>query len=533
MTMQFSDFRFHSRRSVVMSRRGMAASSQPLAVEAAIDVLRRGGNAVDAAATATAVLSVIEPMSTGIGGDLFAIIWLARERRLIGVNASGRSSQLASPDALLAAGHQRVPMDGALSVTVPGALDGLDRCLATCGTIPLKEALAPAIEFAEHGFPVPEITAQMWARAARKLRQNDESARVWLPAQRAPLAGEIFRNPDLARTLRSIADLGCEYFYRGELAESIVKTVNELGGSMHINDLAAHSSDFVQPISTSYRDCEVVELPPNNQGLAALVALNIFESFNQSGIEHHSADHLHLMIEAMKLGLADSHAYVADPREPVALESLLSKQYAAERRKMISRDHALVAHPGHPDIAGDTVYVTVVDRERNVVSMISSVFKAFGSGVTVPGAGVVLQNRGACFTLEAGHPNRFGPGKRPFHTIIPALVMKHGVPWCSFGVVGGLMQAQAHLQVVNNLIDYGMNPQAALDAPRFRILESGAIALEDGISKNVCDALAARGHIIQADQTEEGYGGGQVILVADELLMGGSDPRKDGCAIGY
>jgi len=511
----------------------MAASSQPLAVEAAINVLRNGGHAIDAAVTATAVLSVVEPQSTGLGGDLFAIIWLAEARRLVGLNASGRASRLASAEALLAAGHSRAPAEGALSVTVPGALDGLARCLTDYGTISLKQALAPAIFYAEDGFPVTEITARMWARAAAKLSRNAESVRIWLPAGRAPLPGEVFRNPDLARTLGMIAELGPEIFYRGELGHAIVNAICDLGGVMRIDDLSQHTSDLVEPIRTSYRGFEVVELPPNNQGLAALLALNIAEGFPFAEMELHSADRLHYLIEAMKLGFADAQAYIADPREPIDLETLLSKQYAARRRGEIRADKTVAARPGLSPSSGDTVYVAVVDERRNVVSMISSVFKSFGSGVTVPGTGLVLQNRGSGFTLETNHPNCLKPGKRPFHTIIPAMILRDGCPWACLGVVGGMMQAQGHLQVALNLIDFEMNPQAALDAPRFRILEDGQLALEDGIQESARAELAARGHRLQSDETEEGYGGGQVILISDYALFGGSDPRKDGCAIGY
>ncbi len=516
-----------------MSRRGIAASSQPLAVEAAINVLRHGGNAIDAAVTATTVLSVIEPMSTGLGGDLFAIIWLAKERRLIGLNASGRASRLTSREALLANGHQHVPMEGPLSVTVPGALDGLAQCLTNYGTITLDQALAPAIFYAEDGFPVTEIASQMWARAKAKLSRYPESARVWLPNGKTPQSGEVFRNPDLSHTLKLITEHGPDLFYRGELGDAISRAVTALGGVMHPDDLSTHASEWVEPIKTSYRGFDIVELPPNNQGLAALIALNIAEGFPLKEMEYQSADHLHHLLEAMKLALADAHSYVADPREPINLDELLSKRYAVQRRNEIKSDSAVIARPGFQPPAGDTVYVAVVDEQRNVVSMISSLFKLFGSGVTVPSTGLVLQNRGACFTLEAGHPNCLGPGKRPFHTIIPAMILHDCLPWCCFGVVGGPMQPQGHLQTVSNLIDFEMNPQTALDAPRFRILDDGYVTFEEGISKNVCAELAAKGHQLISEPTEEGYGGGQVILITDEALYGGSDSRKDGCAIGY
>jgi gamma-glutamyltranspeptidase/glutathione hydrolase len=530
--MKFFEHDFQSRRSVVMSSNGMAASSQPLAVEAAINVLRTGGNAIDAAVTAHAVLSVIEPQSTGIGGDLFAVIWLAREQRLVGLNASGRSALRSSVDAIRSLGHSRVPFEGALSITVPGVVDGMSRCLERYGTFSLRRALEPAIAFASEGFPVTEITSRMWNEAIPKLSGNPESARVWLSDGAAPQPGDIFRNTDLARTLREIADQGPQYFYSGSLGSLIAQGVRDAGGTLEIDDLAAHESSWVEPISTRYRECDVVELPPNNQGLAALLALDVLENFSLSGMSPQSPDHLHLMIESMKLGFADSTACIGDPREPINLPYLLSKSYATSRSSCLRTDKAVSAVKGEIPPSGDTVYVAVVDSERNVVSMISSVFKSFGSGVTIPNTGIVMQNRGACFTLEEGHPNCFAPRKRPFHTIMPGMLMKNGRPWACFGVVGGLMQAQAHLQVVSNLVDFQMSPQAALDRPRFRILEDGSVSFERGIAEEARSQLIQRGHNINADHVED-YGGGQVIIISDRTLFGGSDGRKDGCAIGY
>jgi gamma-glutamyltranspeptidase/glutathione hydrolase len=516
-----------------MSRRGMAASSQPLAVEAAINVLRAGGNAIDAAVVATAVLTVVEPMSTGLGGDCFALIYLAQERRLTGLNSSGRAPHTASAEALVERGHHQVPREGPLSITIPGALDGLVQCLTRYGTLTLPQALAPAILYAEDGFPVTEVAAQTWARNAAKLSRYAESARVYLPHGKAPLPGEVFRNPDLARTLRLIAERGSDVFYRGELGDALARAVQDLGGVLQLDDLTAHTSDWVEPIKTSYRGYAIVEMPPNNQGLAALIALNIAEGYQLNEMEHHSTAYLHCLIEAMKLALADAQAYITDPREPIRLIELLSKPYARQRRAQINPGRAVASKPGLLPEQSDTVYVAVVDEQRNVVSIISSLFKAFGSGITVPGTGLLLQNRGACFTLAPGHPNRLAPGKRPFHTIMPAIVMRDGRPWACFGVVGGLMQAQGHLQVVSNLIDFEMNPQAALDAPRFRVLEDGHLALEDGIPEVARAELAALGHHLQLAAAEEGFGGGQMILLAADALYGGSDPRKDGCALGY
>lgn len=513
-----------------MSRNGMAASSQPLAVETAIDVLRRGGNAIDAAVAATAVLTVTEPMSTGLGGDCFAIMYIAREQKLVALNGSGRSPASASADKFLSSGLNAVPARGPLSITVPGALDGLFNCLTRYGTISLEKALAPAIECATDGFPVAEVTAQTWQRTAEIISVDPESSRVYLPNGRSPLPGETFRNPDLARTLELIAKNGIDVFYRGPLGDALAAAVQQQGGLITAGDLAEHHSDWVDPISSSYRGVEVVEMPPNTQGLAALLALNIVENYDLSSLGHNSAEYLRRLINAMKIALNDSQEHIADPREPIDLEKLLSKEYAGQRAVDFSSGSGRL--PASLPPTGDTVYVAVVDKDRNVVSMISSLFKAFGSGVTVPGTGLLLQNRGSGFSLQADHPNRLAGRKRPFHTILPAMLLRDGKPWGCFGVVGGLMQAQGHLQVVCNLVDFEMSPQAALDAPRFRVLQDGNTSLEEGIPLKVCEDVEGLGIGIKQNAAEEGFGGGQVILIT-ENLFGGSDPRKDGCASGY
>jgi len=527
---RFSERAFPSRRSVVMSHNAMAASSQPLAVETAINVLRRGGKAVDAAVAATAVLTVIEPMSTGLGGDCFAIMYIARDQKLVAINGSGRSPAAASAAKLLAGGLNAVPIRGPLSVTVPGALDGLFNCLSRYGTLSLGEVLAPAIACATDGFPVAEVTAQTWHRTAEIISKDPESSRVYLPHGRAPLPGETFRNPDLARTLELIAKHGIEVFYRGPLGDALAAMVQQQGGLIAASDLAAHSSDWVEPISSNYRGVEVVEMPPNTQGLAALLALNIVENYDLLSLEHNSAEYLRCLINAIKIGLSDAQEHIADPREAIDLERLLSKEYARARAADFSG--ASGSLPASLPPSGDTVYVAVVDEERNVVSMISSLFKAFGSGITVPGTGLLLQNRGSGFSLQGNHPNRLDGGKRPFHTILPAMLLRDGKPWGCFGVVGGLMQAQGHLQVVCNLVDFEMSPQAALDAPRFRVLQDGNTSLEEGIPRKVSEQVEGFGIGLKQNAAEEGFGGGQVILIT-ENLFGGSDPRKDGCAIGY
>ncbi|CAN5772147.1 gamma-glutamyltransferase [soil metagenome] len=532
--MRFYEHNFPSRRSVVMSRRAMVASSQPLAVEAAINTLRSGGNAIDAAVTATFVLSVVEPMSTGLGGDGFALIYLSKKERLVGINASGRSPRASTVDALIERGINQMPLEGPMSITVPGFLDGLAQCLARHGTVSLRDALQPAIFYAENGFPVTEITAQLWARKSDKLRGNSESARIYLPEGKAPEPGQLFRNPELAQTFRSIAAGGIDVFYRGDIGEKIVTAVRDLGGLISRADLTEHISDWVEPIKASYRGYEVIEMPPNNQGLAALIALNIVEGYRLFEMTHNSSRYLHCLIEAMKLALSDAQNNVGDPDVSTQIDSLLSKDHAEELRAQIdTHKSGNVGGENSEDISGDTVYVAVVDEQRNVVSMISSLFKAFGSGVTVPGTGLLLQNRGSGFRFESDHPNTLAPGKRPYHTIMPAMIMRDNQPWACFGLVGGLMQPQGHLQVVCNLIDFEMNPQAALDAPRFRVLEGGMLALEDGLSENVCGQLASLGHNVASDSTEEGFGGGQILVMSGGMLYGGSDKRKDGCAIGY
>jgi gamma-glutamyltranspeptidase/glutathione hydrolase len=511
----------------------MVASSQPLAVEAAIERLRSGGNAIDAAVTGTFVLNVVEPMSTGIGGDCFAIIYLAKAKKLIGINGTGRAPADISSEALMERGINSMPVEGPLSVTVPGALDALARCLKNYGTISLAEALAPSISYAERGFSVTRVVARQWERASCKLKSNSESARVYLPGGTAPVAGQVFRNPDLEKTLRTISDQGTDAFYRGNIAEAIVSGVKVLNGFISLSDLAEHSTDIVSPIKSSYRDqYEIVEMPPNSQGLAALIGLNILDSFQVSEIVHGSAEYLHTFIRVMTLALAEAQNNIGDPDDSTQINHLLSQAHAQRLRAQIQTNDA-VNKTSLSETHGDTVFVAAVDDQRNVVSIMSSLYKAFGSGVTVPGTGLVLQNRGAGFTLEPNKLKTLRPRKRPYHTMMPAMLLRGGQPWACLGVVGGMMQPQGQVQVISNLIDFQMNPQSALDAPRFRVLEDHTIALEDGPSESVIRELESLGHHIKANTTEEEFGGGQVILIDEETLYGGSDKRKDGCAIGY
>jgi gamma-glutamyltranspeptidase/glutathione hydrolase len=531
-----TQYQFPSRRSPVLARHGMVATSQPLAAMAGLRVLMDGGHAADAAVTTAAMLNVVEPMSTGIGGDCFALIYEADTRQVTALNGSGRAPQAFTLEQAQRLGLREVPLTGALSVTVPGTVSGWAAVLERFGTMSLGECLSPAISAAEEGFPVTERISAAWREAEGKLSQEREAARVYLPA---PKPGELDRQPDLARTLRTIAEDGHGAFYHGPLAEKIATCVQEKGGYLTTDDLAAHSATWETPIATSYRGVEVLEHPPNGQGLAALLALNIVEAFDLGGLDFFAAERWHWMIEAMRLGMVDTGRYVADPSMVEApVSELLSKEYAAHRRGLIAADKALpLAAPGQPEHQ-DTVYLSVVDRHGNAVSFINSLYHGFGSGLVVPGTGICLQNRGACFVLEEGHPNALAGGKRPYHTIIPAMALRDGSLWLSFGVMGGFMQPQGHLQVLSNLVDHGMDPQAALDAPRFRVDERGGpqVSIETGVPTETRQALEARGHqILLQPAFWPGFGGGQIIAVRDDtgVLEGGSDPRKDGCALGF
>ncbi|MCA1684454.1 MAG: gamma-glutamyltransferase [Planctomycetia bacterium] len=535
----------HKSRSAVVARNGMAATSQPLATAAALRVLQQGGNAVDAAVAANAVLGVVEPMSCGPGGDLFAIVWDAKSRRLYGLNGSGRAPYAATR-ALFRDRHlEAIPTHGPLSWSVPGCVDGWDRLLSRFGTMSFAEVLAPAIEYAEQGFPVSEVIAHDWQGAAGELAKIPSSSRCFLPGGSAPKVGDVFRNPGLARSLRLVAGGGVEAFYRGPIADAIVAYSEAAGGLFAKRDFEDHTSTWVEPVSTNYRGYDVWELPPNGQGIAALQMLNLLEPFDIEGMGPLSADALHLMIEAKKLAYEDRAKFYTDPdfvKTPVA--RLISKGYAAARATQIRRDRANERpEAGEPGEA-DTVYLTVVDKDRNAVSLIQSNFHGFGS-YHVPGElGFPIQNRGSLFALDESHANRLEPHKRPFHTIIPGFVTKGGRPWLSFGLMGGDMQAQGHAQVVCNMVDFGMDVQEAGDAARFRHLGSseptgvgaeggGRVALESGVGPDARRSLAARGHRII--DSPGGFGGYQAIRIDFErgVLLGGSDPRKDGCAMGY
>jgi len=536
MNMKYS---FPSRRSAVMSNRGMVAASQPLATLAGVSILQQGGNAVDAAIATAAALNVVEPMMTGLGGDVFALVYLSESKELKALNGSGRAPYAASLETLRRLGYQKMPETGIHAVTIPGTLDGWCTLLDACGTMDLAQVLTPAIALAEQGFPVSEVTALRWQESRARLEANAAAARTYLPAGRAPAPGEVFKQPDLARTFKKLAQGGRDVFYRGEVAEAIVACSQENGGLITMRDLNDHASTWVAPISTNYRGYDIYECPPNGQGLITLLALNILEGYDLRSLGHNSPEYLHLLIEALKLAFADAERYVADPDfVDIPLEKLLAKAYAEQRRSLVDRNKALPkVAAGVPDTDGDTVYLAVMDKDGNSVSFINSLYQGFGSGVVVEGTGICLQNRGALFSLEPDHPNCIAPHKRPYHTIIPAMVFKEGELFLTFGVMGGFMQPQGQLQVLLNIIDFGMDVQTALDAPRFRYFpENNECAFEPGFPPDVLQALAGKGHrIIRLDDPySQKFGGGQAIMVhpVTKTLIAGSDPRKDGCAIG-
>jgi gamma-glutamyltranspeptidase/glutathione hydrolase len=541
----------HSTRSVVMGRHGMIATSQPLASAAGLKVLQDGGNAIDAAITAAAVLSVVEPTMNGIGGDLFAIVYDAKTRTLRGLNASGRSGHAATPEAFASHGLTRVPNTGVYSVTVPGVVDGWSTLLSTLGTIPLSRALTPAIGYAKNGYAVSEIISGQWQASEKKLSADAAAASTFLSAGHAPKPGDVFANPKLAVTLETIAAGGRDAFYKGPIAAAIAADMKRRDGFLDARDFAEHGSDWVDPISTSYRGYDVYEMPPNSQGFVVLEMLNILEGFDLKSPGHNSAASLHLLVEAKRIAFADRAAYLADPGAvpPAVLKVLLSKEYAAMRRTEIDPDHAAAGYKpgaigaarssaGDQDVdftgrdRGDTIYMTVADGQGNVVSLIQSLFSDFGSGLVAGDTGIVLHNRGALFNLTDGHPNQVAPHKRPLHTLIPAMVMRDGKPWLSFGVMGGDHQAQGHVQVLANLIDFGMNIQEAGEAARVNHSANG-LDVESAVSAAARAGLTARGH--QLLDVIGAYGGFQGILIDPRtgVLMGGSDPRKDGLAIGW
>jgi len=535
-------------RSVVVARQGMVAASQPLASLAGVEILKRGGNAADAAIAANAVLGVVEPMSCGIGGDLFVIYWDNKTQRLYGLNASGRSPYALDVEVFRRQGLAEIPLEGPLGWSVPGCVAGWEDLRARFGALPMADILAPAIEHAEQGFAVSELIAGYWQGDEKNLAKYPDTARVFLPSGHAPQAGEIFRNPELAASYRAIAEQGPQAFYRGAIAEQIVQWSESNGGFFSLRDLSEHANDWVEPVSTNYRGYDVWELPPNGQGIAALQMLNLLEPYDLRSLGFGSPGYLHLLLEAKKLAFADRAKFYADPAfADVPVEELISKQYAERQRARIDPARAALDVPaGDPRLAhGDTIYLTVIDAERNCCSLIQSNFHGFGSKVVPGNVGFAMQNRGALFALEDGHLNRLEPHKRPFHTIIPAMVTREGRPVFSFGVMGGDFQPQGHVQTLINIIDFGMNVQQAADAARVAhaggasptgapaVADGGAVTVEPGISDATIEALIALGHQVKRDGG--GYGGYQGIWIDWQhgTLHGGTDPRKDGCALGY
>jgi gamma-glutamyltranspeptidase/glutathione hydrolase len=536
-------------RSPAVGKHGMAATSQPLATLAAIETLKAGGNAVDAAIAANAVLAVVESTNCGLGGDLFAIVWDAKTKKLYGLNASGRSPRGLTLEEFQRLSVQRIPKYGPLPITVPGCVDGWAELQQRFGKLSLEHVLQPAIQAAREGFPVTEVIALSW-RASEKLHSNAPGfADAFLPEGRAPRHGELFRNPGLAETLEQVASGGREVFYRGDIARRVDVFMREVGGYIRYEDFAEHKSEWVEPVSVNYRGYDVWELPPNTQGIAALQMLQLLKGFDLRKAGFGSADYVHLLVEAKKLAFEDRAHFYADPvfsKLPVA--ELISDEYGERRRALIDpRRAAKVVEAGNPSLnAGDTVYLTVADNDRNMVSLIQSNYRGFGSGLCPPGLGFCLQNRGELFDLTPGRPNTFAPGKRPFHTIIPAFVTREGRPVMSFGVMGGDMQPQGHVQILVNLFDFDMGLQEAGDAPRVHHVKSseptgdaadsdgGDVQLESGFPPETVRELVQRGHRIVAASSGE-FGGYQAIWYDAEkdVYFGASESRKDGLALGY
>ena len=525
-------------RSVVVTSGGIAATSQYLASQAGADVLRRGGSAIDAAIAANAVLGVTEPMMNGIGGDLFLLYWDAKAGKLYGLNASGWAPRQLSIDFLKEQGMASMPHEGIHSVTVPGAVDGWSKAHQRFGRLSWKDLFTSAVFYAEHGYEVPELARGYWEDAQGRLKETPEATRVFLPHGKVPEIGERFSNPDLAKSLRLIADHGRDAFYRGEIAQAIIKSSSALGGTMQADDLADFSSEWVDPISIDYRGWTIYELPPNGQGMAALEMLNIMATFTADAAGPQGAPELHKKIEAMKLAYTDLYRYNADPRfAKIPVQGLLAKNYAAERAALINADKASCTTSSGSPALSDTTYLAVVDKDGNIASLIQSLYDAFGSGVAVNGMGFILQDRGGLFTLDPSHPNALAPRKRPFHTIIPAF-MERGDTHIGFGIMGGSNQPLAHAQFVSNFVDYQMNIQAALEAPRFTIAGTAEpigcrLLIESRVKPAVVEELRKKGHNLTVRQEySSAMGRGQVVLhnSTTGVNFGASDPRADGSA---
>lgn len=531
-------------RSEVIAQNGMACTSQPLATQAALDILKSGGNAIDAAIAANAVLGLVEPTGNGIGGDLFAIVWDAKSQQLYGLNASGRSPYNLTLDYFKEKGYDAIPSYGPLPVSVPGCVDGWFELHEKFGSKTMTEILQPAIYYAENGFPLSELIAYYWGRSTG-LKKYPGFEEIFLPNGKAPQKGEIFKNPFLANTLKTIAQEGRDVFYEGEIAEKIVAYIQEQGGFLSMRDFEEHSSEWVEPISTNYRGYDVWELPPNGQGTAVLQMLNILENYDLATLGFGSAEYMHLFIEAKKLAYEDRAKYYSDMDfNKIPVKELISKAYGKQRSVLIDENKASLSYPAGELEQGNTIYLTTADKQGNMVSLIQSNYRGMGSGMTPGQLGFILQDRGELFALEEGHMNVYEPHKRPFHTIIPAFITKDGLPYISFGLMGGAMQPQGHVQIVCNLIDFGMNLQEAGDAPRIShggssqptgslMTDGGYVSLESGFDDESIQSLKEKGHILK--NTKGIFGGYQAILwdSKNKVYYGASESRKDGQAAGY
>ena len=532
-------------RSEVIAQYGMAATSHPLATQVAIDILKQGGSAADAAIAANACLGLMEPVSCGIGGDIFAIGWDAETQKLYGLNGSGRSPKSLTLEYFQENGYEEIPEFGPLPVSVPGCVDGWFELHAKFGQLSMKDILQPAIDYARKGFPMAELIAYYLKGSAPRYEKYPGFKEVFMPEGKTPAKGEIFKNPYLASTLEKIAAYGRDAFYKGDIARTIAQYMKDQDGFLSYEDLASHTSEWVEPVSTNYRGYDVWELPPNGQGIAALQMLNILEGYDISSMGFGSEAYMHLFIEAKKLAFEDRAKYYSDPDfNNIPVQELISKEYAAERADLIHPDRAADSYPAGKLGHGETIYLTVADKDGNMVSLIQSNYLGIGSGMTPSGLGFVLQDRGNLFSLEKNHFNVYAPGKRPFHTIIPAFVTKEGKPFLSFGVMGGAMQPQGHVQVLVNIIDFGMNIQEAGDAPRINhtgssqptgseMTDGGTVQVESGFDYEVIRELRKKGHNVVFSVGP--YGGYQGIMWDDEnkVYYGASESRKDGMAIGY
>jgi gamma-glutamyltranspeptidase/glutathione hydrolase len=525
---------FMAKEFSTVAKNGMVASSQPLATLAGVEILMNGGNAIDAAIATAAVLGVVEPSSIGIGSDAFCLFYSAKDKAVKALDASGRSPYGASLEFCRKSGFQEMPQRGIHSVTVPGAVHGWATLLKSHGSKTLSEVLRAAIRHADEGFPVAELTAEQWKESEARLKADEGGAINYLINGRAPKAGEIFRNPRMAATLKRIAAEGADYYYQGAIAEKLVHCSERLGGLFTLKDFADHRSDWVEPIIANYRDCDIYEMPPTTQGFVALEMLKILEGFDLAPMGANSADALHTMIEAKKLAFADRDRHLAD-RDfmKVNVRELFAPQRAKRLRGLIQTNRAADGYPNAPG-GTDTEYVAAADRDGNLVSFIQSNFMGFGSGVVEPDTGIILQNRGHLFSLDEIHPNCIGLHKRCAHTLAPGMILKDGKPYAALGLKGGHVQPQVQVQIISNLIDFGMTPQQAISAPRFNHIDGLKVGLEPDISTEAKDELSRRGHQVVGGNPES-FGGAHMILIHPEsgAFVGGSDPRKGGCALGY